>query len=195
MTKRVLVIASGNAGKIREFSSLLQEFPLQVDPQPAWIEVEETGQTFQENARLKARAVAQATGYWALADDSGLSVDALGGAPGVYSSRYANSDPERIQRLLSELGDSSHRDARFSAALCIAAPDGSVLAAVEGHCEGAITFHARGTKGFGYDPIFEVKNHGLTFAEMSLENKKEIGHRGRAFSLLKPKLELLLAHL
>ena len=70
-----------------------------------------------------------------------------------------------------------------------------MLAAVEGHCEGAITFHARGTKGFGYDPIFEVKNHGLTFAEMSLENKKEIGHRGRAFALLKPKLELLLAHL
>ena len=132
MSNRVLVIASGNAGKIREFSNLLQQMPLQVDPQPEGIEVEETGITFRDNALLKARAVAEATGHWALADDSGLSVDALGGAPGVYSARYADSDPARIQRLLRELGDRNDRQARFSAALCIAAPDGSVLAAVEG---------------------------------------------------------------
>ena len=117
-----------------------------------------------------------------------------GGAPGVYSSRYANSDPERIERLLRELGERPDRQARFSAALCIAAPDGSVLAAVEGHCEGSITFSARGTQGFGYDPVFEVKNSGLTFAEMSLNYKKKHGHRGRAFALLKPELEKLLAN-
>jgi XTP/dITP diphosphohydrolase len=121
-------------------------------------------------------------------------VDALGGAPGVYSARYADSDPERIQRLLRELGDRNDRQARFSAALGIAAPDGSVLAAVEGHCEGSITFRARGTQGFGYDPVFEVKNSGLTFAEMSLDYKKKHGHRGRAFALLKPELEMLLAN-
>jgi XTP/dITP diphosphohydrolase len=194
MSNRVLVIASGNAGKIREFSNLLQPWPLQVEPQPQGIEVEETGSTFRDNALLKARTVAAATGHWALADDSGLSVDALGGAPGVYSARYADSDPERIQRLLQELGDRNDRQARFSAALCIAAPDGSVLAAVEGHCEGSITFSARGTQGFGYDPVFEVKNTGLTFAEMSLDYKKKHGHRGRAFALLTPELEKLLAH-
>ena len=194
MSNRVLVIASGNAGKIREFSNLLQQMPLQVDPQPEGIEVEETGITFRDNALLKARAVAEATGHWALADDSGLSVDALGGAPGVYSARYADSDPARIQRLLRELGDRNDRQARFSAALCIAAPDGSVLAAVEGHCEGSITFRARGTQGFGYDPVFEVKNSGLTFAEMTLDHKKQHGHRGRAFALLKPELEKLLAN-
>ena len=194
MSNRVLVIASGNAGKIREFSNLLQQLPLQVEPQPKGIQVEETGITFRDNALLKARAVAEATGHWALADDSGLSVDALGGAPGVYSARYADSDPDRIQRLLRELGDRNDRQARFSAALCIAAPDGSVLAAVEGHCEGLITFSPRGLQGFGYDPVFEVKNSGLTFAEMTLDHKKEHGHRGRAFALLKPELEKLLAN-
>jgi XTP/dITP diphosphohydrolase len=165
-----------------------------VDPQPEGIQVEETGITFRDNALLKARAIAKTTGHWALADDSGLSVDALGGAPGVYSARYADSDPERIQRLLRELGDRNDRQARFSAALCIAAPDGSVLAAVEGHCEGSITFSPRGTEGFGYDPVFEVKDSGLTFAEMTLDHKKEHGHRGRAFALLKPELEKLLAN-
>ena len=130
MTQRVLVIASGNAGKIREFSNLLQQLPLQVNPQPDGIQVEETGITFRDNALLKARAVAEATGHWALADDSGLSVDALGGAPGVYSARYANSDPERIQRLLRELGDRTDRQARCCAALGVAAPDVSVVAAV-----------------------------------------------------------------
>ena len=194
MSERVLVIASGNAGKIREFSSLLQNLPVRIEPQPVGIQVEESGNTFRDNALLKAQAVAEATGYWALADDSGLCVDALGGAPGVFSARYADSDLERIQRLLRELGDCTNRNARFSAALCIAAPDGSTLAEVEGHCEGLITFCTRGDQGFGYDPVFEVKNSGLTFAEMSLENKKKHGHRGRAFALLKPELEKLLGY-
>ncbi|MFZ0409306.1 MAG: non-canonical purine NTP pyrophosphatase [Cyanobium sp.] len=98
-----LVIASGNAGKVREFAHLLADLPLEIRPQPEGLEVEETGTTFAENARLKATAVALATGCWALADDSGLAVDALGGAPGVHSARYAVSDPERIERLLREL--------------------------------------------------------------------------------------------
>ena len=193
MSARTLVIASGNAGKIREFAGLLEHLPLTVQPQPGGMEVEETGLTFAENARIKARAVAAATGHWALADDSGLSVEALDGAPGVYSARYAESDPARIARLLQELGTTDNRSAYFSAALCIAAPDGSVLVEVEGRCDGLITTVPRGAEGFGYDPIFEVLGTGQTFAEMNRESKKSHGHRGRAFTLLEPKLRQLLS--
>ena len=189
---KALVIASGNAGKIREFQGLLQALPVTVRPQPEGLEVEETGSTFAANARLKAQAVAATTGEWALADDSGLSVDALDGAPGVHSARYAPTDPERIARLLKALNGSEQRQAHFCAALCIAAPDGSVLLEVEGRCDGLITASPRGEQGFGYDPIFEAAGTGRTFAEMPLAEKKQHGHRGRAFSLLEPQLRHLL---
>ena len=188
----MLVIASGNAGKVREFRSLLAHLPVELQSQPEGLEVEETGTTFAANARIKAVEVARRSGQWALADDSGLSVNALGGAPGVHSARYAPSDPERIARLLKALGDQQERTARFCAALCVAAPDGSVLLEVEGRCEGRITEAARGEQGFGYDPIFEVDGTGRTFAEMSLKEKKSHGHRGRAFTLLEPQLRQLL---
>jgi len=190
---RTLVIASGNAGKIREFQGLLQHLPLEVQPQPEGMDVEETGCTFAANARIKARAVATTTGHWALADDSGLSVNALGGAPGVHSARYAPTDPERINKLLSALSKTSERDAQFCAALCVAAPDGSVLIEVEGRCDGRITTLPRGEGGFGYDPIFEVSGTDLTFAEMPLSDKKTHGHRGKAFALLEPRLRALLS--
>ena len=190
---KTLVIASGNAGKIREFEGLLKALPVNVRPQPEGLEVEETGTTFAANARLKAIAVARATGEWALADDSGLSVDALDGAPGVHSARYAPTDPERIARLLTALNGSSQRKAHFCAALCIAAPDGRVLLEVEGRCQGQITRTARGEQGFGYDPISEVDGTELTFAEMPLAEKKQHGHRGRAFAALEPQLRELLA--
>jgi len=190
---KTLVIASSNPGKIHEFENLLRALPLNVRPQPESLEVEETGSTFAANAKLKAKTVACVTGEWALADDSGLSVDALDGAPGVHSARYANSDPERIQRLLNALQNCSEREAHFCAALCIAAPDGRVLLEVEGHCQGRITTAPRGDQGFGYDPVFEVKDTGLTFAEMALAEKKQHGHRGRAFTALEPKLRKLLA--
>ena len=190
---RTLVIASGNAGKIREFQGLLQHLPLDVQPQPEGIDVEETGSTFAANARIKAKAVATTTGHWALADDSGLSVNALGGAPGVHSARYAPTDPERINKLLGALSKTSERDAQFCAALCVAAPDGSVLIEVEGRCDGRITTLPRGEGGFGYDPIFEVSGTDLTFAEMPLSDKKAHGHRGRAFALLEPRLRALLS--
>ena len=148
---RVLVIASGNQGKILEFQGLLNGLPLLVEPQPEGLDVEETGTTFAANARIKALAVAQATGHWALADDSGLSVSALHGAPGVHSARYAPTDPERIKKLLEALRPCHKRSAYFSAALCIAAPDGEVLVEVEGRCEGQITKAPRGDQGFGYD--------------------------------------------
>ena len=190
---RTLVIASGNAGKIREFQGLLQHLPLDVQPQPEGMDVEETGSTFAANARIKAKAVATTTGHWALADDSGLSVNALGGAPGVHSARYAPTDPERINKLLGALSKTSERDAQFCAALCVAAPDGSVLIEVEGRCDGRITTLSRGEGGFGYDPIFEVSGTDLTFAEMPLSDKKTHGHRGKAFALLEPRLRALLS--
>ena len=181
---RTLVIASGNAGKIQEFRGLLKHLPLDVVAQPEGIEVEESGATFAANARLKAVAVAAATGAWALADDSGLSVDALGGAPGVLSARYAPTDPERIAKLLAAMDGRQNREAQFRAALCVAAPDGSVLLEVEGCCQGQITQEPRGDGGFGYDPIFEVRGTGQTFAEMQPGEKKRYGHRGRAFAVL-----------
>ena len=190
---RVLVIASGNQGKIREFQGLLSGLPLLVEPQPEGLEVEETGTTFAANARIKALAVAQATGQWALADDSGLSVSALNGAPGVHSARYAPTDPARIEKLLAALLNCPQRGAYFSAALCVAAPDGPVLLEVEGRCEGQITKAPRGDQGFGYDPIFEVNKTGRTFAEMVLAEKKRYGHRGRAFALLEPLLKKLIS--
>ena len=190
---KTLVIASSNPGKIHEFESLLRSLPINVRPQPKGLDVEETGSTFAANAQLKAKAVACVTGEWALADDSGLSVDALDGAPGVHSARYAASDPERIERLLNALKNCSKREAHFCAALCIAAPDGRVLLEVEGRCQGRITTAPRGDQGFGYDPIFEVDQTGMTFAEMALAEKKQHGHRGRAFTALEPQLRELLA--
>jgi len=193
----VLVIASGNAGKVREFGALLADLGLHTQPQPEGLEVDETGTTFAANARLKARAVALATGQWALADDSGLSVDALGGAPGVHSARYAGSDGARIARLLQELTAAgalspTSRGARFSAALALANPSGELMLEVEGHCPGQILEAPRGEGGFGYDPVFYVPEAGLSFAEMPRALKAELGHRGRAFALLKPQLQALL---
>ena len=186
-----LVIASGNKGKIGEFKKLLDDFPIDLLTQPVGFEIEETGSTFMENARIKAIAVSQATGNLSLADDSGLSVEALGGAPGIYSSRYASSDKQRIEKLLAELKPFSNRKAKFECALCIASGE-KVLIEVSGFCEGLITFSPKGQNGFGYDPIFEVSGLRETYAEMDHEKKKHIGHRGNAFKLLIPKLKQLL---
>ena len=186
-----LIIASSNQGKIGEFKKLLDDFPFDLLTQPVGFEIEETGSTFMENARIKAIAVSQATGNLSLADDSGLSVEALGGAPGIYSSRYASSDKQRIEKLLAELKPFSNRKAKFECALCIASGE-KVLIEVSGFCEGLITFFPKGENGFGYDPIFEVSGLGETYAEMDHEKKKHIGHRGNAFKLLIPKLKQLL---
>jgi XTP/dITP diphosphohydrolase len=192
----VLVLASGNAGKLREFSALLADLPVQVRPQPTGLEVEENGSTFAANPPLKAEAVARATGHWALADDSGLSVAALGGAPGIHSARYAASDSERIARLLRELeaaGTQANRSATFTAALAVADPDGRTVLEVAGLCPGEILEAPRGHGGFGYDPIFWVPEVGLTFAEMDPALKRRLGHRGRALDALLPLLRPLLA--
>jgi len=199
---RRLVIASGNPGKLREFTALLADLPLAIEAMPAGLEIEETGSSFAENARIKAIAVAQATGQWALADDSGLSVTALGGAPGVHSARYAATDAARIARLLGELAEAEHdakamgkgcdRSAQFTAALAVANPAGEVIVEVEGHCPGLILTAPRGTGGFGYDPIFYVPEAGLTFAEMDKASKGRLGHRGRAINDLMQRLDAIV---
>tara|TARA_Y100001968_G_C19381311_1_gene730470 strand:+ start:769 stop:1365 length:597 start_codon:yes stop_codon:yes gene_type:complete len=184
ITERELVIASGNIGKIKEFRNFLQPFPFQISAQPDDVVVEETGKTFLENARLKALAISEITGKWALADDSGLCVDALAGAPGLYSARYGENDSERISRLLAEMQGIENRKAIFHASICIVTPLKKVVIEVEGISRGLITRKARGTAGFGYDPIFEVIPIGLTYAEMSPEQKAIFGHRGKAFKKL-----------
>lgn len=132
----MLVIASGNRHKIREMEAMLAPLELDVAPQPEGLEVEETGSTFAENARLKAETVARLTGRWALADDSGLAVDVLGGAPGVYSARYAQGDEQRMARLLGEMGETPYRSAALITALAVADPSGSTILEAEGICRG-----------------------------------------------------------
>ncbi len=193
MNGRILIIASSNKGKIREFRELFVHLKLTLQEQPENLHIEETGESFSKNARLKALFVAKKTGQWALADDSGLSVDALGGAPGVMSARFATNDHDRINRVLKELNGHDNRRAHFTSAVCIASPEGELLLEVEGRCDGVIAFSPRGQNGFGYDPIFEVESTNLTFAEMDLVQKRALSHRGRAFALLEPRLKDLLS--
>jgi XTP/dITP diphosphohydrolase len=187
MTK-TLIVASGNPGKVKEIQAYFVGVGWKLYPKPQSLEVEETGDTFLANARLKASEVAKATGQWTIADDSGLSVDALGGAPGIYSARYGATDRDRIARVLTELGDTQNRGAQFVCAIAIARPDGSMALQTEGICRGEILSAPRGAGGFGYDPIFYVPQQQMTFAQMSPELKHKISHRGRAFATLLPQL-------
>ncbi len=188
---RKLIVATGNPGKLREIQEYLTGVEWELQLKPAEIEIEETGTTFRENACLKASQVAKAVGEWAIADDSGLAVDALDGAPGIYSARYGKTDQERIERLLKELGQEKNRTAKFVCAVAIARPDGSIALQVEGICPGEIIDSPRGEGGFGYDPIFYVPQMQQTFAEMSPEMKGKISHRGKAFEQLLPLIAQL----
>lgn len=186
-----VVVATGNPGKLAELKDYLQVLDWELALKPKEIEVEETGKTFIENARLKASEVAIATQSWAIADDSGLSVFALDGAPGVLSARYGDSDVERINRVLRELGDETDRRAEFVCAIALAKPDGTIALETEGRCPGAILTEGQGAGGFGYDPIFFVSTQGKTFAEMTNAEKERYSHRGIAFEQLMPKLKQL----
>lgn len=185
-----LLIATSNPGKIRELASWLGMLPLRLhglDEFPSIQEVEETGATFTENAVLKATGYARQTHLWTLADDSGLEVEALSGAPGVFSARYAGaeaSDAQRVELLLKELaqtGDSQRR-ARFVCVIAIAAPDAQVMNVAEGFCEGHLIRAPRGTGGFGYDPIFVPDGFEQSFGELPDEVKRSISHRARALA-------------
>ncbi|QKN80545.1 XTP/dITP diphosphatase [Scandinavium goeteborgense] len=187
-----VVLATGNAGKVRELASLLNDFGLDVVAQTELnVEsVEETGLTFIENAILKARHAAKVTGLPAIADDSGLAVDVLGGAPGIYSARYAGedaSDQQNLEKLLVALNDvpDDKRQAQFHCVLVYMrhAEDPTPLVC-HGSWPGVITREAAGNGGFGYDPIFFVPDAGKTAAELSREEKIAVSHRGRALKLL-----------
>lgn len=186
---RKLIVATGNPGKLREMQEHLTDLDWELQLKPQKLEIEETGDSFMANACLKASQVAQTTGEWAIADDSGLAVDALGGAPGIYSARYGQTDRDRIERLLKELGDEQNRQAQFVCAVAITRPDGSIALQTEGICRGEILKAPLGTGGFGYDPIFYVPQLKLTFAQMQPEVKRKWSHRGKAFEILVPQLQ------
>ena len=189
-----MVIASRNPGKIREILAICGDWPVQwvTHEEVSWPEVEETGASYLENALLKARAVASATGEAALADDSGIEVDALGGAPGPRSARYAGeaaSEEDNLRSLLRALAGvpGPGRTARYRAVAAVAFPDGGEVWA-EGVCEGVLRTKPRGTGGFGYDPIFEPAGWDRTMAELTPEEKNRISHRGRALRALRDRL-------
>ncbi|MGC2235190.1 MAG: RdgB/HAM1 family non-canonical purine NTP pyrophosphatase [Pyrinomonadaceae bacterium] len=183
---KCLLVATGNAGKVRELKEFLVDLPFVLRDLNEFSdvsEVEETGATFTENAILKAAGYSAQTGLWTVSDDSGLEVEALGGAPGVFSARYAGenaSDAHKIAKLLSELGNSDNLRARFVCAMAIADEKSDIKFLTTGICDGRITVTPRGTNGFGYDPIFIPDGFEETFGELSGEVKREISHRARA---------------
>ena len=187
----LLIIASGNPAKVAEIRSMLDATTLQVQQQPDGIDIEETGSTYLENARLKATEVARLSGHWALADDSGIAVDALGGAPGIYSARYGDSDDERIERLLQELGDSPYRSGSFNSAVAVSDTTGAIQLEAEGICRGEILMEPRG-HGFGYDSVFWVREAGCTYAELTSHQLSKLGSRGKAIRQIAAAMRRLL---
>jgi XTP/dITP diphosphohydrolase len=192
-----IVIASRNKGKQSEIQELLKGFPVKVKsldefgPVP---EIEENGKTFEENAYRKASFIARILGVPALADDSGLVVEALEGRPGVYSARYAGepaTDRQRCLKLLAEMEGRSDRRAAFECIISVAVPSGPALT-YEGTCEGLIAQRAAGSGGFGYDSIFFYPQLGKTFAEMTAEEKNSVSHRGKALKELRSEFEKVM---
>ena len=195
-----IVLATRNAGKVKEFQQLLEDFPVQIKnlndfgPIP---EVEEDGTTFDENAYKKASFAAKVLGLPTIADDSGLVVEALGGAPGVMSARYAGenaTDQQNIKKLLGEMEGKADRGAAFECVISIAVPSGPALT-YEGRCEGEISTEPKGVSGFGYDPVFYFPEYGKTFAELTSEEKNKVSHRGKALAQVAAEFDKILAWL
>jgi XTP/dITP diphosphohydrolase len=196
-----LLVATNNPGKVKEYQDLLAGLDMELC-RPADVgianEVDETGQTFEENARLKATAYGQVSGLLTLADDSGLEVEALGGEPGVYSARYAGkgaTDADRCRKLLAALDGVpwEKRAARFRCVIALARPDGPIET-FDGQCDGVIAFEPKGTNGFGFDPVFYMPKHGCTMAELPEERKNQISHRARAAALARERLQEIAPH-
>ena len=188
------ILASQNKKKLVEMDEILSRLGIEVCSQAQAgvdIEVEETGETFEENSLLKARAVMRAGGLPAIADDSGLCVDALGGAPGVYSARYGGEgldDEERYRLLLENMRGQRPRTASFVSVITCCFPNGDVISA-RGECPGTIAFAPMGEGGFGYDPIFFLPELKKTFSQLTAEEKNAISHRGKAMEVFRIKLE------
>ena len=191
-----LVLGTGNEKKIVEFRLLIPEQHFKLTPLseiPESIDVEETGSTFAENAALKAVVQAKLLGRWVLAEDSGLSVDALDGRPGIFSARYGGEHGNRVannNKLLQELADvpDEKRGAHYNCCFCLSDPDGNVQLETSGKCFGRIRREPSGDGGFGYDPLFEIREYHRTFAELDLQVKRAISHRSRALRKLLPAL-------
>ncbi len=195
-----LVVASRNKNKIREMREILSALSIEVVSEEELgldLDVEETGTTFEENARLKAAAALAASGLPAVADDSGIEVAALDGRPGAYSARYggdrAHSDKERYELLLEEMQGKTDRRARYVSAICCLFPDGTEIC-TRGECPGELLTAPEGTGGFGYDPIFFMPGEGVTMAQLSPERKNEISHRAIALDKFYKGLEKYNAH-
>ena len=189
-----LVLASKNPKKLIELNAILSQLNIRVCSEAdvgVDVDVEETGTTFEENSLLKARAVMEASNLPAIADDSGLCVDALQGAPGVYSARYGGEgldDPGRTRLLLANMQGQTPRTAKFVSVITCCFPNGDVISA-RGECPGTIAYAPMGEGGFGYDPVFFIPDLKKTFAQLSPEEKNAISHRGRALQAFKEKLE------
>jgi len=195
--KQILVLASTNKGKTREIQDLLKGFPLDIKnlndfgPIP---EVIEDGDTFDDNAYKKASFTARVLGYPAMADDSGLCVEALGGAPGVFSARYAGKDAkdaDNVAKLLTDLEHHENRKASFTCVISIAVPTGAALT-YEGSCQGIITRKPAGENGFGYDPLFYFPAYDKTFAQLRMEEKARVSHRGKALKQVADEMDKIL---
>jgi XTP/dITP diphosphohydrolase len=190
-----LLVATNNPGKVREYQDLLAGLNVELyglTDLSITTEVDETGQTFEENARIKAAAYSRMSGLLTLADDSGLEVVALGQAPGVYSARYAGkgaTDADRYRKLLAALDGVpwEKRAARFRCVVALAWPDGRIET-FQGRCEGVIAFEPKGTNGFGFDPVFYMPEYNCTMAELPEETKNQVSHRARAAALARERL-------
>ena len=177
-----IVLASSNKHKVQEINDIVQSMGLDVEfiLPPSGFDPEENGATFEENSYIKAYEAWKHTRTWVLADDSGLCIDALGGKPGIYSARYAETPVLRIKKVLKELKGAKNRNAHFTCAMTLINPEGNVEYKYQGICEGSIIEEIRGTNGFGYDPIFLVKGDTRTMAELSEEEKNQVSHRSVA---------------
>lgn len=188
-----IVAATNNLHKLREFKEILAPLGYQVlslKDAGISVEIEETGATFEENSRIKAKEILKLTGLPSLADDSGLEVDALNGEPGVFSARYCEgSDEDRVDFLLNKMKQIEEKDrtARFVSVITLCFPDGDTIIA-RGTCEGKITFEPKGKNGFGYDPVFYVEQYHKTFAELTADEKNRISHRGNALDILQRQM-------
>lgn len=194
----ILVLATRSAGKLRELREILGDLPVELKTladYPQVGEIAETGTSFEQNATIKGVAVAKATRQWAMGEDSGLVVDALGGRPGVFSARYAGeptNDAANTAKLLRDVEGVENRRARYVCCAVLVSPDGVKRAVATGTCEGEIIDTPRGSGGFGYDPVFLVPARGLTMAELPADVKNAISHRGRAMAEMRAHVATLM---
>ena len=184
-----IVFATNNINKLKEVNEIAKVSGVKFILPPEGFNPDETGSTFAENSYIKAADAAKLSGKTALADDSGLCVDALNGAPGLYSARYADTQELRIQRLLRELADKPNRNAQFVCCMTLVTPDGQILNQTTGYCKGHITDSPRGVNGFGYDPVFFIDEAGMISAELPEGEKDRYSHRGKAARLMKMLLD------